>query len=220
MQIFKQHRAFFVLYFTFLLLGGYLLIVYSKTSIHLYFNQYNNLSLDYFFKYLTHLGDGLSIVIVGLLFLVFKSRRAGLQIWVSGILGGVLSQFMKHIVFGSSPRPAKYFTEIDPYVLHYVDGVEMNYVNSLPSGHTTAAFAMCLSIAFIYKNRQMDTAMFVLAFLISISRIYLSQHFFEDIYLGSMVGVLSAIIAYSWLYSPKYMEKTKLSKPLYKYAKA
>jgi membrane-associated phospholipid phosphatase len=137
-------------------------------------------------------------------------------VWLSGILGGLLSQFMKHFVYGQTPRPAKYFSEIDPFDLHYVDDVTMNYVNSLPSGHTTAAFAMCLSIAFIYKNRHIDSLMFILALLIGISRIYLSQHFLEDVYMGSLVGVLSAIMIYSWLYSPKYMEKVKLSKSLYK----
>lgn len=215
MQIIKEHRAFFVLYFTFLLLGGYLLIVYSKSSIHIYFNQYNNIAADYFFKYLTEFGDKWAVTFVGLFFLIFKSKRAALQIWLSGILGLILSQFMKHIIFGDTPRPAKYFTEIYPYNLHYVDGVEMLYINSMPSGHTTAAFAMFLSIALIYKKRQLDTAMFVLAFLIGVSRIYISQHFFEDVYMGSIVGVLSAITIYSWLYSPKNLENTNLSIPLY-----
>lgn len=216
MQIIKQHRAFFILYFTFLLVGGYLLFVYSKSSIHIYFNQYHSEVSDFIFKYLTHLGDGWSAALVGLIFLVFRSKRAGLLVWLSAILGGILSQLMKHLVFGQTPRPAKFFGEVNPYVLHYVDGVDMNYVNSMPSGHTTAAFAMCLSIAFIYQKRQMDSAMFILALLIGVSRIYLSQHFFEDVYMGSIVGVLSAIIVYSILYSPKNLEKTKLSTPLYK----
>lgn len=216
MQIIKQHKAFFFLYFTFLLIGAYLLTIYSKSSIHIYFNHYNSVSSDFIFKYLTHLGDGFAVVAVGLFFLVFKSYRAGLQVWLSGILGGLLSQFMKHFVYGQTPRPAKYFTEIDPFDLHYVDDVTMNYINSLPSGHTTAAFAMCLSVAFIYKNKHIDNVMFMLALLIGISRIYLSQHFLEDVYMGSLVGVLSAIIIYSWLYGPKYMEKEKLSKSLYK----
>ena len=216
MQIIKQHRAFFTLYFTFLIVGGYLLFVYSKSSIHIYFNQFNNPYADQFFKYLTHVGDGWAIVIVGLVFLVFKSIRSGLQIWLTGILGGLIAQLMKRFVFGETPRPAKYFAEVDPFNLNLVEGVSMNYVNSLPSGHTTAAFGLCLSIAMIYQKRQVDSAMFILAILIGVSRIYLSQHFLEDVYMGSMIGVLSAIVIYSWIYSPKFMEKVKLSKPLYK----
>ena len=217
MQIIKQHRAFFTLYFTFLILGAYLLFVYSKSSIHIYFNQFNNPLSDQFFKYLTHAGDGWAIALVGLVFILFKSLRSGLLIWLTGILGGLIAQLMKHLVFGDTPRPAKFFSEINPFDLHYIDGVSMNYVNSLPSGHTTAAFGLCLSIAMIFQKRQVDSAMFILALMIGISRIYLSQHFLEDVYMGSMIGVLSSIVIYSWLYSPKYMEKAKLSKPLYKF---
>jgi len=216
MQILKQHRSFFILYFTFLLFGAYLLVVYSKSSIHIYFNQFHNEYFDYIFKYLTHLGDGLTIALIGLLFLLFKSIRSGLLIWISGILSGLISQGMKHLLFGETPRPFKYFTEIKPYVLHYVDDVDMNMVNSLPSGHTSSAFALCLSIAMIYTTRKMDNSMFILAFFIGISRIYLSQHFFEDVFIGSMVGVLSAIVVYSFLYPPNHKDNLKLSSPLYK----
>ena len=123
---------------------------------------------------------------------------------------------MKHFVFGETPRPYKYFTEIKPYVLHYVDNVDMNMVNSLPSGHSSAGFAMCLSIAMIYKSRKIDNLMFLMAFAIGLSRIYLSQHFFEDVFMGSMIGVLSAITVYSFLYPPDHMENKNLSAPLIK----
>lgn len=216
MQIFKQHRAFFTFYFAFLLFVGYILVVYSKSSIHIYFNQYHSIYSDYFFRYLTYLGDGFIVALFGLLFLLFHSKRAGLLIWLSGMLNGFISQGMKHWIFGETPRPYKYFTEIHPAILHYVDGVDMNMVNSLPSGHTSASFALYFSIAMIYQSRKVDNAMFILALGIGISRIYLSQHFLEDIYMGSIIGVLSAIVIYSWLYSPDQLEKTQLSNPLVK----
>ena len=216
MQIFKQHRSFFTFYFTFFLFAGYLLIVYSKSSIHVYFNQFNSIFADYFFKYLTYLGDGLAVGVIGLLFLLFHSKRSGFLIWLTGILNGFISQGMKHFIFGESPRPFKYFSEIDPRVLHYVDGVELNMVNSLPSGHTSAAFALYLSVAMIYKSRKIDNFMFLLAFGIGVSRVYLSQHFLEDIIMGSIIGVLSAIVIYSWLYSPEQLAKSSLSDPMIK----
>jgi membrane-associated phospholipid phosphatase len=216
MQILNQHRAFFVFYFTFLLVSSYLLIIYSKASIHLYFNQFHTTFFDYTFKYLTYVGDGITVAIIGLLFLLFHSKRAGFLIWLSAAFSGLISQLMKHLIFGETPRPYKFFTEIKPYVLHYVENVDMNMVNSLPSGHTSSAFALCLSIAFIYKTRKMDTSMFILAFGIGVSRIYLSQHFLEDVVMGSMIGVLSAIVAYSLIFSPSNLAKNKGSKPLIK----
>lgn len=216
MQIIKQHRAYFVLYFFFLLVGAYLLVIYSKSSIHLYFNQFHNPFLDQSFKYLTHLGDGWTVVLLGFIFLLFHSRRASYLIWFSGILSGLLSQGMKHWIFGATPRPFKYFTEIKPYVLHYVNDIDLNMINSMPSGHTSTAFALYLAIAMIYKSRRIDNIMFLLAFAIGVSRIYLSQHFFEDIYIGSMIGVLSSIVIYSWIYSPKNEAKKNWSSPLIK----
>ena len=216
MQIFKQHRAFFVLYFVFLLISAYVMVVYSKSSIHIYFNQFHNIFSDTFFKYLTHLGDGITVVLIGLAFLLFNSKRAGLLIWLTGILNGLISQGMKHWIFGEAPRPYKYFTEVYPTVLHYVEGVDLNSLNSLPSGHTSASFALYLSIAMIYQNRRVDNIMFLMAFGIGISRIYLSQHFLEDVFMGSIIGVLSAIVIYSWLYSPDQLEKPNLSSPLIK----
>jgi membrane-associated phospholipid phosphatase len=123
---------------------------------------------------------------------------------------------MKHFIFGETPRPSKYFSEIHPAVLHYVEGVDLNMVNSLPSGHTSSGFALYLAIAMIYKNRKLDNFMFLMAFGIGISRIYLSQHFLEDIFMGSLIGVLSAIVIYSFLYSPDELKKTSLSNPLVK----
>lgn len=216
MEIFKKHRAFFIFYFTFFLLSAYLIIVYSKSSIHIYFNQFHSEFSDQFFKYATHLGDGWTIAIISILFLLFKSKRAGMLIAFSGILNGLLSQLMKRLVFGDTPRPYKYFTEVNPYSLHYVDGVDLNMVNSLPSGHTSSAFAMCFAIAMIYQSRKIDTSMIICAIGIGISRIYLSQHFLEDVFLGSIIGILSAIIIYSWIYSPKNMANQKLSEPILK----
>lgn len=40
---------------------------------------------------------------------------------------------------------------------------------------------------------------FVLALLAAYSRIYLSQHFFADVYAGSLIGVLTTILVYYWL---------------------
>jgi len=216
MNIFKSHRSYFILYFAFLVFAGYMLVVYSKSSIHLYFNQFYNSFSDVFFTYLTYIGSAIATIIIGLVYFLYSSKRKGLLIWMSVILASLLTQFFKHVIFGPTPRPSIYFTEINPYQLHYVQGVKLLPYFSMPSGHATAAFALTFSIALLYKNRKLDSAMFLLALLVGFSRIYLSQHFLEDVYLGSIIGVFATIIIYSWLYSPKYLEKTKLDTPMIK----
>ena len=52
--------------------------------------------------------------------------------------------------------------------------------------------------SFQYFNlyRLVLAALFFLALLGAYSRVYLSQHFFEDIYAGSFVGLIAALIAH------------------------
>jgi membrane-associated phospholipid phosphatase len=214
MEIIKKHRAYFALYFPFVIIIGYLVFAYSKASIHLYFNQFHSPFFDQFFKYVTYLGDGWAIVIIALFYLFFISIRQGYLIGFSVIFSSAITQIFKRFVFSGMVRPSTYFTEIDPQTLHLVEGVDLHSFYSLPSGHTTAAFALTVSIAFIYNTRKMDTLMFILGALIGWSRVYLSQHFLEDVFMGSIIGVLGTIVIYSWLYSPNMLLKTRLDRPL------
>ena len=72
----------------------------------------------------------------------------------------------------------------------------MRLSNGFPSGHTSAAFAMMLCIALIVKDKTLSAIFCIVAILIGYSRIYLSQHFAEDVLLGSVIGVISALALY------------------------
>jgi len=219
MEIIKKHRAYFALYFPFLILIGYVVFVYSKASIHIYFNQFHTPFFDQFFKYLTYLGDGWAIAFVAVFYLLFVSIRQGFLIGFSTLFASAITQLFKHYIFGGTLRPGPYFKDVEPYALHLVEGVDLHIAYSLPSGHTTAAFALTVSIAFIYNTRRLDTAMFILGALIGWSRVYLSQHFLEDVFMGSIVGVLGTIVIYSILYSPKMLKKSRFDRPLINWKK-
>lgn len=219
MEIIKNHRAYFALYFPFVILVGYLVFAYSKSSIHIYFNQFHSPFFDWFFKYLTYLGDGWIIAFIAVFYLLFIAIRQGFLIGFSTLFASAITQIFKHFVFGETLRPGSYFNGVESYALHLVDGVDLYIAYSLPSGHTTAAFALTVSIAFIYKTRKIDTMMFILGALIGWSRVYLSQHFLEDVFMGSIIGVLGTIVIYSLLYSPKMLEKTRLDRPLINWKK-
>ena len=214
MEIIKKHRAYFALYFPVIILVGYVVFAYSKASIHIYINQFHSPFFDWFFKYLTYLGDGWTVAFVAVFYLLFVSIRQGFLIGFSTLFASAITQIFKHFIFGGTLRPGSYFRDIEPYALHLVKGVDLHIAYSLPSGHTTAAFALTVSIAFIYNTRKMDTAMFILGALIGWSRVYLSQHFLEDVFMGSIVGILGTIVIYSLLYSEKMLTKTRLDHPL------
>ena len=72
----------------------------------------------------------------------------------------------------------------------------MNYWNSFPSGHTACAFAIYFCLSMMVKNNWLKFFFFFLALLTAFTRVYLSQHFFMDVYGGSLVGAFSALVAY------------------------
>jgi len=195
-----------------LLVIGYYLYAYPKAEIHLWMNQYHTRSLDFFFRYYTCVGEWVPYVVVaGLLF-----YKAG---WASFLLAdvavsGLLAQRLKYVF--DTDRPWKYFQDNLPDIqLPFVDGVELSKFYSFPSGHTTTFFALFFVVSLVvvdYLSTQhrahgsvlqtlyawlmyaiVPLCCFVWAVLGAYSRIYLSQHFLEDIFGGILLGLVSSV---------------------------
>ena len=194
MQFFKklisENLYFIILLVCYFVLGCFVVLFVRKGDDVIWLNQFHQSSADFFFKYFTYIGDGLFCVLVSLVFLAFKQYRNALLIFASFVFSGLLSQFFKKFVFPDLMRPTVYLAEVP---LHLVDGVEIMTRNSFPSGHTTTAFACFLMLAIIFKNKKWGALFFICALLVSISRIYLCQHFFIDTYAGAWLGVISTI---------------------------
>ena len=191
--IVKQNRTFLLLYVLFLLIGAVLLLIFSKHDLHLLFNQFHNSFFDSFFYYATFLGDGIASVLVVIMFLAVKYRYA-MIIALSNLISALMTQTLKHTIFEDVVRPKKFFEGIAD--LYFVPGVENYMYNSFPSGHTTSAFALYFSLALLTKNKWIEFLLFTIALTVAYSRIYLSQHFFSDVYAGSLVGMFTTIVVY------------------------
>lgn len=165
----------------------------SKADIHLTLNTFHTSFFDTFFLYLTYLGDGTMALLVTIMLLAVKYRFA-LIVGLSNILASTITQVLKQTVFSEELRPKKYFEGI--HDLYFVPGVENHLYYSFPSGHATCAFSLYLALSFIVKNKRFKTLFFILAFLVGYSRIYLSQHFLGDVYVGSLIGVGVTILVY------------------------
>ena len=97
-------------------------------------------------------------------------------------------QVGKHLIFPDALRPVAYFKGI--HTLHLVDGVVMHAYNSFPSGHSATAFGIFVMLIFLIKNRRLKLLWLAVALLTAFSRVYLSQHFMEDVLAGSLIGTL------------------------------
>ena len=171
------------------------MLLVSKSEIHLALNFYHNSIFDQLFQYVTWLGEWPPFFI-GPLLLFYRYRWA--IIFIAGnVLAFGITQLLKHTLFSDALRPVAYFQNSNVH-LKLVQGVENWLDNSFPSGHTTTAFATFFCLALITNDRLNKFLFFFVALSVGYSRIYLSQHFFDDIYAGSIVGVLSVGIA--WLF--------------------
>ena len=161
---------------------------YTKTDMYLLVNKHYNEFFDFLFKNLTHLGNGLFSIIIVVVLLLWKFRYSMILL-ISYLLSGLISQVFKRVIFPDMLRPAAICED----ACHFIEGVKLHYHHSFPSGHTTSAFALFLCLAFFTNNKLIQFLFFVLALAIGYSRIYLSQHFFVDVYFGALIGVIFAI---------------------------
>ncbi len=192
----KKNLAFLIPISMFLISGIVLLLSYHKDQLHLIQNSWHDKDLDYFFTYITFLGSGFVFLPIGFL-LIFTRWRYFLGLVIASILTLLITTFLKHVVFEEKPRPVKYF-ETTKQQLHLVEGVKVEHWNSFPSGHATAVFVCFGFLAFLIKGNILKVFAFILAALAGYSRVYLSQHFLEDVIAGAFIGTCIAGISH-WL---------------------
>ena len=186
---------------------------YSKADIHLWLNSNHTAWQDIIWQYYTYVGEWVPYAVAAVL-LLFRFGD-GLLLLADLALSGLAAQAVKHIACTDRPYMyfAKHFPDID---LPFVDGVRLSRFFSFPSGHTTTFFVLMFVLAVIiteaYSRRQamekdkrhrpsgdvfcaaVCLVCFLLAAAGAYSRIYLSQHFLEDIFGGIVIGVSSTLL--------------------------
>lgn len=207
---FRRSSIFGVLFFLWLLMGFVPALVWDKNEQFLFFNQFHTLGLDFIFPFITYLGDGLGVLIVVVIFLFVKFRFS-LMVGLSGLITGMVTQILKNFVFADHHRPYYYFkSQIDA---HFLTTIELFQHHSFPSGHATSSFALFFSIALIFKKHIAQIFFFTLAVISAYSRVYLGLHFFEDIYIGSIIGSIGAFGVYLFFSKANY-QNSLLNKSL------
>lgn len=208
----NKNIFFFVLYLLFFLSGAYLLLNYSKDDVFLAINHSHFDLADMFFSTITHLGSGIFYVVV-IICLLFIKYRYALIAAIGFVILSLIVQIMKHLIFSDALRPAKYFEGIED--IYIVPGIEMHSFNSFPSGHTAVAFGLFCLLTLISSNKMLGVIYFFIALLVAFSRVYLSLHFFLDIYFGSIIGVIATVLSYLYVNgSPKLNSKSWIDKSL------
>jgi len=161
-----------------------LLCCFPKSESFQLLNLFHCKGLDQFFIHITWLGDGIFILLIIIILTSEKKYLLSLKIVSAYLISGLVVQIIKNII--DIPRPASYFNGTN--ILKLVDGITYYHHSSFPSGHTTTAFAISIIFAFNGAHKLTSVLLFILAFLVGYSRIYLGQHFPEDVLAGMLIG--------------------------------
>lgn len=109
------------------------------------------------------------------------------------LTGGILlwlKEYFEH------DRPFIFFNKQD-ITLHYLPHIDPLFLVSFPSGHSEAAIVFAFTISLIVKKQVYKMLIAIVALLACFSRVYLMQHFLQDILAGSLLGFTMSIV---WLY--------------------
>lgn len=170
----------------------------DKLGLHAKVNNHHSVWGDLAFPYITNIADGWMVVVVALAMLFMHSWRAFLMVGMSSGASALVTQSLKRLVFSGSDRPSMFRETLGE--MTWVEGVELHAHFSFPSGHATAAFSMCMALAVIVGKQGWAALFAVVAVLLGFSRVYLSQHFTQDVLAGAAVGVMVSMVVASILY--------------------
>ncbi len=190
--ILRNNYGFFIPLLLFVAGGTAWIALSSSEQVHLFINSFHNNILDAIMPPATWIGDGWVIAALCMVAL-FINYKAAILLIASNLLSSGITQTLKLSVFSESLRPFEYFG--NGTGLHLVPGVEMHSYASFPSGHATIAFATCFCLAILSESRIAKFLFFVLALFAGYTRVYLSQHFLNDILAGAVIGTCSAVMA-------------------------
>ena len=131
---------------------------------------------------------GLIWILLGVILTIIpKTRKLGLLALVS-LLGCFLFNniLLKNLV--ARPRPYTQLPDLSllvPYPKDY----------SFPSGHTCSSFAVAGSLLHSGKTwNALRIPAFVLAILISFSRLYVGAHYPSDVIVGAIIGLVGSAV--------------------------
>lgn len=204
LNLIHQNRFFYFPFFVFVIAGCLILLEVGFSDFQLFINRNTTADLRVVFNIITKLAEG--IILLSLIFyFLFTSLKKLVILAVCWVSSTLTVQFLKKIVFSNSLRPAGFF-EGHPAFQKF-DEIVYHYHHSFPSGHSADIFCCLTFFALTLKNKKVGLILSLIAMIVAFSRVYLSQHFLQDILVGSALGVCMSSIIYLKLIKISLPEK-------------
>ncbi|MCS4436651.1 phosphatase PAP2 family protein [Aquiflexum gelatinilyticum] len=165
---------------------------------------------DIVFSILTLLGTGY-IFIPFVLTALFHRISIAIGLIANLLLQTIVVLLFKRILFPKAPRPINF---LDPETILPIQGVDIHRWMSFPSGHTVTIFSFCVFVSLWTKKYWLTYLLLTTAFLVGTSRMYLLQHFPNDVAFGALFGTIIGVYSYqlaeNWNQSNRNNQKIKL----------
>ncbi len=149
-----------------------------------------------FLTFVTLLGKGgIFLILMSFAMMLFRpTRRYGTTILLAIAFGALITNvIVKPIV----ARPRPYTWDGSVFQQFWIQlGRHTESDKSFPSGHMTAAMAASTAV-FLRGNRKISWTAFFFAFLMGVSRIYLSVHYTTDVLGAVFTGVIGGVLGYT-----------------------
>lgn len=200
-----RSRSFVLLTILFLIITA--LVYYDVTEsfdqniVSFFAQNTGNPTLDIIMQYITESGDVFDTMVFGILILLIpKTRRIGITLMILIVISTLLTGYIKCGV--DRDRPDFEYEGVDfPITIShdtYALFCEGGYNASYPSGHAARSMIFAIVLGYALSNRFPRGAylMFIYPVMVSLSRIYVLQHYPMDVIGGAIIGImLSGVLA-------------------------
>ena len=196
-----RSRSFVLLTILFLILTAFVYFGLTESfdqNIILSISQsVGDSTLDAIMQYITESGDAFNMMAFGILMLIIpKTRRVGITLMILIVISTLLTGYIKCGVDRTEPdfdfQGVPFYVEIsrDTFALFCEGGFDASY----PSGHAARAmiFGIILGYALSERFPRGCYLLFLYPVMVSISRIYVLQHFPMDVIGGTVIGIMLA----------------------------
>jgi undecaprenyl-diphosphatase len=170
---------------------------FDQSIISFFSQNVGNPTLDIIMQYVTESGDVFNMMAFGILMLIIpKTRRIGITLMILIVLSTLLTGYIKcgidrdrpDFEYEGSPFPVE--ISRDTYALFCEGGANASY----PSGHAARSMIFGIILGYALSERFPRGAYLLLLYpvMISLSRLYVLQHYPMDVIGGAVIGIMLA----------------------------
>ena len=196
-----RSRTFVLLAVSFLVITA---IVYSgitesfdQGTVLYFYENTGNSTLDDIMQVITETGDAVTMLGFGIIILIVpKTRRIGITLMILIVISTLLTGYIKCGVDRDRPdfeyegTPFPVSISKDTFALFCEGGFDASY----PSGHAARSMIFAVIFGYAISERFPRGAYLVMVYpaLVSLSRLYVLQHYPMDVIGGTVIGIMLA----------------------------